>query len=135
MNVTGQLAGVGTMKEERRRTARALVEHLVSYVVSDERGGTEEMGMARTLDLSEGGIMLEMTHSLDGGSHLEMKMVSGDHILEARGLVVYSKYLPDYLPNNRWRVGVSFTEITNGDLATIAQEVEERRMRETRGDA
>lgn len=123
------------MKEERRRTARVLVEHLVSYVVLDERGGTDEMGMARTLDLSEGGIVLEMTHSLDRGSHLEMKMVSGDHILEARGLVVYSKYLPDYLPDNRWRVGVSFTEITEGDLATIAQEVEDRRMQETRGDA
>ncbi len=123
------------MKEERRKTPRALVEHLVSYTVLDERGETDEMGMARTLDLSEGGIVLEMTHSLDGGSHLEMKMVSGHHILEARGLVVYSKYLPDYLPNNRWRVGVSFTEITDGDLATIAQEVELRRLRKTRGDA
>jgi len=135
VNLTGQLAGVGTMKEERRKTPRALVEHLVSYTVLDERGETDEMGMARTLDLSEGGIVLEMTHSLDRGSHVEMKMVSGDHILEARGLVVYSKYLPDYLPNNRWRVGVSFTEITDGDLATIAQEVELRRLRKTRGDA
>jgi len=123
------------MKEERRRTPRVLAEHLVSYIVLDERGGTDEMGMARTLDLSRGGIVLEMTHPLERGFGLEIKMVSADLILEARGLVVYSKYLPDYLPNNRWRVGVSFTEITESDLATIAQEVEERRMHETRGDA
>ena len=115
------------MKEERRRKPRVLAEHLVSYTVLDERGETDEMGVARTLDLSEGGIVLEMTHSLDRASHLQIKMVSGHHILEARGLVVYSKYLPDYIPNNRWRVGVTFTEITEGDLATIAQEVEERR--------
>jgi hypothetical protein len=93
------------------------------------------MGMARTLDLSEGGIVLEMTHSLDRGSHLQLKMVSGDHILEARGLVVHIKHSPDYSPDNRWRVGVSFTEITEGDLATIAQEVKERHMQETTGDA
>ena len=114
---------IGTMKEERRRTPRVLAEHLVSYTVLDERGETDEMGMARTLDLSEGGIVLEMTHSLAKGSHLQIKMVSGHHILEASGRAVYSKCLPD----NRWRVGVTFTEITEGDLATIAQEVEERR--------
>ena len=135
MNLAGQLAGVGTMKEERRRTPRVLAEHLVSYTVLDERGETDEMGVARTLDLSEGGIVLEMTHSLDRGSHLEMKMVSGDRILEARGLVVYSKYLSDCVPDNRWRVGVTFTEITGGDLATIAQEVEERGGMEAEGDA
>ena len=62
-------------------------------------------------------------------------MVSADLILEARGLVVYSKYLSDCVPDNRWRVGVTFTEITGGDLATIAQEVEERGGMEAEGDA
>jgi len=123
--------GIGIMKEERRKTPRVLAEHLVSYLVLDERGETDEMSMARTLDLSEGGILLEMTHPLEKGSQLEIKMVSGDHILEARGLAVYSRYLPD----NRWRVGVCFTEITEGDLATIAQEVEERRGMGAGGDA
>ncbi len=118
------------MKEERRKRPRVLAEHLVSYKVVDERGETDEMGMARTLDLSEGGLVLEMTHSLDKRAQLEIKMVSGDHILEARGQAVYSKLLG----SGSWRVGVAFTEITEGDLATIAQEIEERRREEAKVD-
>jgi hypothetical protein len=79
------------------------------------------MGMARTLDLGEGGILLEMTRPAQPGSTLEMKMVSGEHIVRARGHVAYSQLLsPD-----RWRVGVSFSEITQSDLVTIANEVAE----------
>lgn len=52
-------------------------------------------------------------------------MISGDHSLEASGKVVYSKYPP----SKRWWVGMSFTEITDGDLVVIAQEVEDRRNR------
>ncbi len=118
------------MKEERRKTPRVPVEHLVSYKVVDERGETDDMGMARTLDLSEGGLVLEMTHALDKSAELEMKMVSGDHILEAKGRAVYSKLLG----SGSWRVGIAFTEITEGDLAAIAQEIEERRREETKVD-
>lgn len=110
------------MKQERRKTPRVLAEHLVSYVLLDEQGEAQEVGMARTLDLSKGGIVLEMSHPLDERSHLRVKMVSGDRILEAAGLVVYSTALPSDL----WRVGVSFTEIGKEDLRVLAQEVHER---------
>ncbi len=114
------------MKEERRKTPRVPTEHLVSYKVVDERGETDEMGMARTLDLSEGGLVLEMAHPLGEGVQLEIKMVSADQILEARARVVYSKLVA----SGSWRVGVAFTEITERDLATIAREVEQRRREE-----
>ncbi len=42
------------------------------------------------------------------------------------GRVVYSKILA----SGSCRVGVAFTEITEGDLATIAQEIEQRRREE-----
>lgn len=117
------------MKEERRKWPRILAEHLVSYAHLDEQEEPHQMGMARTLDLSEGGIVLEMTHALETGSHLEIRMVSGDHILKARGRVVYNRHLPA----GRWRVGVSFTEITDDDLEIIAKEVEEHQYdQETR---
>jgi hypothetical protein len=107
--------------EERRKCPRVPAEHLVSYTHYDEEGDPDDMGMARTLDLSEGGILLEMTRPARPGSALEIKMVSGEHIIRARGQVAYSQLLsPD-----RWRVGVSFVEITQGDLVTIEREVAE----------
>jgi hypothetical protein len=100
---------------------RVPAEHLVSYTLYDEEGDPDDMAMARTLDLSEGGILLEMTRPARPGSRLEMKMVSGEHIIRARGQVVYSQLLsPD-----RWRVGVRFSEITTSDRVTIASEVAE----------
>jgi len=115
-------AGVSivSMTEERRRWTRILAEHLVSYTHFDERGEPDDIGMARTLDLGEGGILLEMMHPLEEGSSLEIKMVSGESILRARGRVAHSVYVSQ----DRWRVGLHFTEIAEGDLRTIAREVE-----------
>jgi c-di-GMP-binding flagellar brake protein YcgR len=113
--------------EERRRWARIRAEHLVSYAHFDEQGEPDERGIARTLDLSEGGMVLEMTRPADVGEHLQVKMVTGNQILKAAAAVVHS----DRLPGDRWRVGVRFTEIPEEDLITIAQEVE--RFRESGG--
>lgn len=105
--------------EERRKWPRVLAEHLVSYAHFDEHGEPDDVGMARTLDLSEGGILLEITHSLKEGTALEIKMVSGERILRAKGVATHSASLS----TGRWRVGVRFTEIPEGDLAAIAREV------------
>jgi c-di-GMP-binding flagellar brake protein YcgR len=105
--------------EERRRWARIRAEHLVSYARLDENGEPHDRGMARTLDLSEGGMVLEMTRPADVGEDLQIRMVTGDQILTATATVVYS----NPLQTDRWRVGVQFTKVPDKDLATIAQEV------------
>ena len=108
-----------SVKGERRKWARVPAEHLVSYTHFDEEGEPDDMGMARTLDLSGGGILLEMARPMGEESPVEIKMISGEHILRARGRVTYSQILaPD-----RWRIGLRFTEITEGDAVTIAREV------------
>jgi hypothetical protein len=63
------------------------------------------------------------------GEHYQVKMVTGNQILKADATVVYS----NPLSGNRWRVGVRFTEIAEGDLVTIAREV--ARSRESGGRA
>jgi hypothetical protein len=119
---TARIEDVSTT-EERREWPRVLAQHLVSYAHFDEQGEPDDVGMARTLDLSEGGILLEMTHPLEDGSTAEIKMVSGEHILRAKGEVVHSTALP----SGRWHVGVRFTEIPDGDLGAIAGEVAKSR--------
>lgn len=114
-----RVVGTRGVKEERRKTRRVPAEHLVSYVHYDDEGQSDEKGMARTLDLSEGGMVLEMRHSMDVGSGLDIKMVSGDRILGAKGRVVHSQQIG----SKGWRVGVCFTEVADGDLAAIAREV------------
>jgi len=106
-------------KDERRKWKRIPAEHLVSYIHFDEQMIPDDVGMARTLDLSEGGILLEMAHDLEEGSPLEIKMVSGDKTLRARGTIAHSQRLS----SGRWRVGLGFTDIAEGDLVAIAQEV------------
>ncbi len=118
------------MKEERRKTGRVPAEHLVSYVHYDDEGQPDEQGMARTFDLSEGGMVLEMRHSIDVGSGLDMRMVSGDRILEIKGRVVHS----EQIGSEGWRVGVCFTDIADGDLAAIAREVQGGRREEGKTD-
>lgn len=105
--------------EERRKSPRVVAEHLVSYAHFDEQGEPDDVGMARTLDLSERGILLELTHSLEEGFALEIKMVSGERIIRARGQVVHCTYVSP----ERWHVGVRFTEIPDGDVSVIAREV------------
>ncbi len=119
------------MHEERRRWPRVLAEHLVSYSLFDDQAEPIAMGMARTLDVSEGGILLEMTHPLEVGSHLEIRLVSGEDIVEAEGRVAYSQHMP----SGHCRVGVSFTKIAGGDLTIIAQEVEDRQGHRRQGGA
>jgi len=113
--------------EERRKWPRIQAEHLVSYAHFDEHGEPDERGMARTLDLSEGGMVLEMTRPADVGEHLHLKMVTGDRILSTAATVVYS----NRLSADRWRVGVRFTEVPDEDLITIAREV--ARFRQSEG--
>ncbi len=113
--------------KERRKSPRIQAEHLVSYAHFDEHEEPDDMGMARTLDLSEGGMVLEMTRPQGVGERIRVKMITGDQILEADATVVYSKRLPA----ERWRVGVSFTEIPKEDEVTIAREV--ARFRESGG--
>jgi c-di-GMP-binding flagellar brake protein YcgR len=119
MKGSGMVGDTVSEKEERRRWTRIPAEHLVSYTHFDEQMTPDDMGVARTLDLSEGGILMEMTRDLEEGSPLEIKMVSGDHTLRARGRIVHSQRLS----SGRWRVGLDFTDIAEGDLIAIAQEV------------
>jgi c-di-GMP-binding flagellar brake protein YcgR len=122
---------VGTVNitEERRKWPRIRAEHLVSYARFDEHGELDERGMARTLDLSEGGMVLEMTHPANVGEHLQLGMVTGNRILRADAAVVYSIRLS----TGRWRVGVFFSEIPEEDVGAIAQEVAKFRQRGDRG--
>jgi hypothetical protein len=111
------------MTKERRKWPRVPAEHLVSFTVFGQQGEPEEKGTARTLDLGGGGAALEMTHHVEVGCRLEIKMVTGGHIVTASGRVAYNRYLSA----GRWRVGVSFTEIGERDATIIAQEVENGR--------
>jgi c-di-GMP-binding flagellar brake protein YcgR len=127
--LSGGGVGIVSVTEERRKWPRIPAEHLVSYARFDEHGELDQRGMARTLDLSEGGMVLEMTHPANVGEHLQIGMVSGDQILRANAAVVYSKPLPA----GRWRVGVSFKEIPEEDVDAITQEVAKFRQRGDRG--
>lgn len=120
-----------SVREERRKSPRVTALHLVSYTLFDEHGNPDDEGMARTLDLSEGGMLLEVMRPLSEGGSLQIKMVSGDHIVRAQAQVVYCQRSSA----DRWRVGMRFTEITQGDLGTIALEVGQHCREDTGGHA
>lgn len=76
---------------KQRRYERKDSLNLVDYVVLDEGGEVTRRGIGRTLNLSEGGILLETHLPLDEGRRIIITLALEEDIVEMEGKVVYGK--------------------------------------------
>jgi len=77
--------------DDKRQHLRINALNLISYSCIDETGQTVAQGMGRTLNVCEGGILLE-THVLIDPKHtLDLAIGLKDDIVNIKGRVVYSK--------------------------------------------
>ncbi len=79
---------------ERRRWPRRQVERLLAYSWLDQDQKPLDMGMAKTLDLSEGGAGILIHRALVGGETLHLFMAVEENLVETTAKVVYQKPLP-----------------------------------------
>ncbi len=80
---------------------------LVEISRFDERGFRADMAHGRTLDLSYGGLRLELNHPLPLRSVVALTLALGESLVQVRGKVVYLQQVE----GNRCAMGIQFTEV------------------------
>ncbi len=78
---------------ERRRWPRRPAERLLAYSWLDQNQEPLDMGMAKTVDLSEGGASILIHRPLAGGETLHLFMAVEEHLVETKARMVYQRPL------------------------------------------
>lgn len=76
---------------DRRQHPRFKSLNLLSYVLIDDGNDAIQQGMGRTLDVSEGGILLETHAPIDPRYTVSLKIGLRDDVANIRGNVVYTR--------------------------------------------
>ncbi len=96
------------MSEDDRRTSPRVERiNLVQVNRFDEEGFRADMATGRTMNISTGGLRLELHHPLPLRSKVSLNLVLGDQIIDLSGTVVYLESLDE----TRSCMGVEFDEV------------------------
>jgi Tfp pilus assembly protein PilZ len=93
-------------KKERREHPRIHSLNLLAYVCMNENSETVRQGMARTLDVSEGGILMETHVPIDPQYTVSLTLGLKDELTDVKGKVVH--FSTD--GNDRFQSGIRFME-------------------------
>ena len=80
---------------------------LVEIARFDEKGFRADMATGRTLDISYGGLRLELDHPLPLRSVVVLTLALGKGLAQVKGTVVYLEQLDD----RRCAMGIQFTDV------------------------
>ena len=94
-------------RENKRHFPRIRHLHLVEISRFDEEGFRADLATGRTLDLSYGGLRLELSHPLPLRSVVSMTLALDEDLAKVQGQVVYLEQLDD----KRCAMGVQFTKV------------------------
>lgn len=104
--------------KERRVNTRVKTVNLISYVSLDENGKPLEQGMGRTLNISQGGLLIETKVPIEAQYILLMAVDINDELVDIKGGVVYSRRSGDKI----FHTGVRFIE-TNDKIRKVVIEM------------
>ena len=93
--------------EDRRTSPRIERINLVQVNRFDEEGFRADMATGRTINISTGGLRLELHHPLPLRSKVSLNLVIGDRILDISGTVVYLESLDE----TRCCMGIEFENL------------------------
>jgi hypothetical protein len=100
------MEGDGTVEKERRRHPRVKSLYLVSYVSKEGEAQKSGVSMARTLNVSQVGVGVEVYEPVEVDTLMEMEIAVKETIFSVRGKVVHSQRKPD----GHWVMGIEFDE-------------------------
>ena len=109
------------MEFENRESERKDTLNLLDYVVIDESGEAIDRAMARTLNVSEKGILLETHLSLDKGQVLLITIGLENDLCEIRGRIVRAEKCGD----DSFCYGVELLEVEDKDASTLRKFLKE----------
>ena len=102
------------MSIERRRCIRPEVLNLLDYLVVDEQGRQGEYSMARTLNVSKGGILMETHIPLPRGQQVMITLGLNDQLIDVMGRIVYTSS-----SSGRYQHGIEFFHVSDSDKRTL----------------
>lgn len=103
------------MVDIKKRQDRYDSKNLVAYTSVDDHGQVVKQGMGRTLNVSEGGILLETYKPVDPAYAVLLSIGLADNVVEIRARVVYNRIIEDGL----FACGLSFQEIDRDSLPVL----------------
>ena len=95
---------------ERRKNGRPQSLNLLDFVVVDSKGRHGEYTMARTLNVSKGGILMETHLKLDKGQQVMLTLELKNSLVNIMGKIVYSAFI-----HPRYRYGIEFFYVSEAD--------------------
>ena len=101
------MEGDGTAAQERRRHPRVKSLYLVSYVSKEGEVQKSGISMARTLNVSQVGVGVEVYEPVEVDTLMEMDIAVKERIFPVRGKVIHSQRKPD----GHWVMGIAFDEV------------------------
>jgi len=107
------------VRDSKREDQRIQSTNLISYVVRDEKDQDIMQGMGRTLNVSEGGILLETHVPIDPHYVLTVTIALEDEVVEFKGRIVHSAKHED----GGFTSGIAFMEISEEKRRYLRQYV------------
>lgn len=108
-------------EDERRIDTRVDKINLVQISRFDEEGFRADLATGRTLNISRGGLRLELHHPLPLRSIVTMDLLLGEELVQIEGTVVYLEALDD----ESCCMGIAFRNVPPGIQSELNRLVEE----------
>lgn len=94
---------------DNRKHRRFDSGNLLSYVCLDEKDKVVQQGMGKTIDVSEGGILLETHVSINPDYTILLSIGFEDDMADIKGSVIYSRKRGDGMIES----GIKFRHVTS----------------------
>jgi c-di-GMP-binding flagellar brake protein YcgR len=104
-------------RDDKRKDPRIPSINLISYVSFDEHDQPMMQGMGRTLNVSEGGILLETHVPLDPHRKVRLTIAMEDELVEFKGRIAHSAKRED----GGFTTGVEFIEMNDEKRRHLGQ--------------
>ncbi len=103
--------------DEKRKNLRTDSLNLLFYICCDENNNEMLQGMGKTLNVSEGGIMLETHVSIDVELNVLLTIAIEDDLMDFKGKIVHSRKRED----GKFEYGIDFVEINHEKRLLLRQ--------------
>lgn len=101
-------------KSENRNYIRLDSLHLLDYLIIDREGRQTTYSMGRTLDVSEHGMKLEVSHTVDSGDSLLITVGIENDLGDLTGEVIHCKKSEDL-----YILGIKFSDISDKGMEIL----------------
>ena len=102
---------------EKRKTPRINSPNLLTYTCIDKNNHELSQGMGKTINISEGGILMETHIPLDSHNILSLTLGFEDELMDFKGEITFCKQRDE----SRYESGIQFIELEKKKIEFLKQ--------------